>query len=294
MEAKSKSINYEQRIVSFIDILGFKEIIKESEHDTSKINIIYEILDFLKYQEHSTQWNLELIEIEEDAQWRGLNRFDITHRTNCTCFSDSIVVSVKIGNDDVNEVLSTLIANLSLIGSKLLLKGILIRGGISIGNLIHHDNGVIMGQSLIEVYELEKNISRFPRIILSNKLIEKLKYPLLSKSERYPYHQYLQRFEDGCVGFHQMVYFQVVQSWVKMSEDSLRSDLKSIKLRILQGLDSSFEHPEIYSKYRWLMNEYNELLICEDNIKENIFPLHHFSNNMYHTFEDKLNFPEKK
>ncbi len=294
MEPKLKSVKYEQRIVSFIDILGFKEIIKESEHDTSKITIIYEVLDFLKNQERPNHWNLELIKIEEDAQRKGVNRFDISKRTNCTCFSDSIVVSVKIENDDVNEMLSNLISNLSQLGSQLLLKGILMRGGISIGNLIHHDNGVIMGPSLIEVYELEKNISRFPRIILSNKLIKKLNYPLLSKSERYPYHQYLQRFEDGCVGFHQMIFFEVMQSWEKMSKDSLRSDLKSIKLRILQGLDSSFEHPEIYSKYRWLMNEYNELQICEDNIKENIFPLHYPFYNMYHTFEDKQHFPEKE
>lgn len=292
MEPKLKSIKYEQRIVSFIDILGFKEIIKESEHDTSKITIIYEVLDFLKNQEQPNQWNLELIEIEEDAQRKGVKRFDISHRTNCTCFSDSIVVSVKIENNDVNEILSTLITNLSLIGSRLLLKGILIRGGISIGNLIHYDNGVIMGQSLIDVYELEKNTCKYPRIVLSKKLVERLNYPLLSKHERYPYHQYLQRFEDGCIGFHQMIYFQVLQSWEKMRKESLRSELKSVKQRILEGLDSSFDQPEIFSKYKWLMNEYNELLILEDNIKETIFPLNHHSIMMYYTHEDKQKFPE--
>ena len=63
---KNNSVKYEKRIVAFIDILGFKQIIKESEKNKSKIDLIYSVLNFLKTWEKSDKWNLDLIEIEED------------------------------------------------------------------------------------------------------------------------------------------------------------------------------------------------------------------------------------
>ncbi len=44
----SDNIDYSKRIIAFVDILGFKEIIRESDKDTSKIITIYEVLDYLK------------------------------------------------------------------------------------------------------------------------------------------------------------------------------------------------------------------------------------------------------
>ena len=199
-------IKYEERIIAFVDILGFKNIIKESETNDQKLKTIYQALDFLKTREESNEWNLKFIEIEEEAQRKGLENFDITKNTNCSCFSDSIIVSVAVANEKTNEIASTLISNLAYIGAKLLSEGILIRGGLTIGKLIHNNNGVIMGQGLIDAYELENRIAKYPRIILSDKLISRLNTTIDSKKNRYPYHQYLERFEDGCVGFHHSFY----------------------------------------------------------------------------------------
>ena len=64
-------IKYEERLVAFIDILGFKEIVKQSENDPSKISLIYSVLNYLKNWEIPEKWNLKFIEIEEDAQKKG-------------------------------------------------------------------------------------------------------------------------------------------------------------------------------------------------------------------------------
>jgi hypothetical protein len=132
-------IKYERRIVAFIDILGFKEIVKQSEYDTTKIELLYSVLDYLKDWETSEKWDLKFVEIEEDAQKRGVDNFDIRGKTNSTSFSDSIVVSVKV-DDNVNEMTSTLVINLAYIGAILMEKGILFRGGLTIGNIIHNVN----------------------------------------------------------------------------------------------------------------------------------------------------------
>lgn len=271
---KTDQIKYEKRIVAFIDILGFKEIVKQSEFDVAKIELLYSVLDYLKGWEIPKKWDLKLVEIEEDAQKKGVENFDISGRTNTTSFSDSIVVSVKV-DDNVNEMASTLIVNLAYIGAILIEKGILFRGGITIGNIFHKENGTVFGQGLIDAYMLESKSAKYPRIILSDKLLRELNYPIEAKRNRYPYHQYITRFDDGSAGFHQMIYYQVVESWTEMTSEKMIQSLDNVRGTIIAGLDSSFENPEVFEKYKWLKEQYNQLIILSDfdfesKTKENI------------------------
>lgn len=260
---KDSEIKYEKRLVAFIDILGFKEIVKQSETDIAKIELIYSALDYLKNWEAQEKWDLRLVEIEEDAQKRGVDNFDIREKTNITAFSDSIVVSVKV-DDNINEMASTLIINLAYIGAFLLEKGILFRGGLTVGNLIHIENGTVFGQGLIDSYKLESNSAKYPRIILSDKLLKELNYPIETKRNRYFYHQYVDRFDDGCVGFHQMIYYQVIESWTEMTKEKLIESLGKVRKVIVGGLDTTFENPDVFEKYKWLKEQYNNLIILED------------------------------
>lgn len=273
------NIEYEKRLVAFIDILGFRELVKKSEHNPAILENLYQAINYLKNWEKPDSWNLSTIEIEEDAQKKGVSLFTINDKSNCTCFSDSIVVSVRVADSDINAIFSTLVANISLFGANIIQNGILIRGAITIGNLIHKDNGIIIGQGLIDAYNLESKLACFPRIIISDNLIKELNYPLSAKRERYPYHQYLVRDNDGCVGFHQLKYFEVVQSWTEMKDDILKTSLNNIRKEIIKGLDSTFETPSAHGKYQWLKDQYNKLIILsdfdfetktEENIKQKI------------------------
>jgi len=78
---KEQDIKYEERLVAFIDILGFKEIVKQSEKEPSKAELIYSVLNYLKNWKVSEKWDLKLVEIEEDAQKRGVENFDIRGKT---------------------------------------------------------------------------------------------------------------------------------------------------------------------------------------------------------------------
>ena len=70
-------MKYEYRLIAFIDILGFKEIVRQSEKDPTKVELLYSVLNYLKDWEVSENWDLRLVEIEEDAQKRGVENFDI-------------------------------------------------------------------------------------------------------------------------------------------------------------------------------------------------------------------------
>lgn len=264
---KQSIINYETRITAFIDILGFKEMIKKSDENSDNIQLIIEILEFLKTWESPEKWDLRFINAESNNSKKGINFFEHKEHINVTTFSDSIVISIKVDNNE-NEIMSTLISYLAYIGAILIKKGILIRGGMTIGRLIHNDNGTVFGPAFIEAYQLESVNAKFPRIILSNKLVEKLNYPIHNNANRYPYHQYIKRFDDGCVGFHQMKYYQVLQNSPDLSKNELTSGLERIRQTIIRGLDLSFEDPEVFLKYKWLKRQYNRLLILNESDEE--------------------------
>jgi len=277
-------MNYEDRIVAFIDILGFKELVKKSESNSKIIETLNTTLQYLKTWERPNQWNLDFVEIEKSTQRKGIEKFILKDRTNVTTFSDSIVVSVKIEEDNINEMLSSLITNLSYMGSELMKNEILIRGAITIGKLIHNDNGAVFGNALIEAYELESKCSKYPRIIISNKLISRLNYPNISKRREYLYNQYFQRFSDGCVGFHQMIFFQVMNSLTGITNEIRKKDLNIIRKVIIDGLDNSFENPVVFEKFKWLQKQYQNLIILNndfitsenavrDELKKDIFDL---------------------
>ena len=298
----TNSLKYNLSLIAFIDILGFKEIVKQSEKDSSKIELIYSVLEYLKDWESTEKWDLKFVEIEESAQYKGIDNFDLRGKTNTTSFSDSIVVSTKIDNN-INEMASTLIVNLAYIGTVLLEKGILFRGGLTIGNIIHFDNGTVFGQGLIDAYMLESKSAKYPRIVLSDKLLNELNCPVELKKNSYPYHQYLERFEDGCVGFHQLIYYQVIESWTKMTHELLTESLNKVRKVIVSGLDSSFERPEVFEKYKWLKDQYNKLIFfsdfdfenkTEENVKQKIRELNDGikGQNIHYFFTD--NFYENK
>lgn len=264
-------MKYEKHLVAFIDILGFKELVNESEKEPKRVEELLKILNDLKKLENTDKWNLKFIEIEESAQYKGVDSFDISKRTNVTSFSDSIVISVKV-EDQVNEYFSSLVANLSYYGAQLLEQGILLRGSITLGDLIHQ-SGIVFGKGMIEAYLLESKSAKFPRIILSKKLLNELNYPLLRKPERYPYHQYIQRFEDGCVGFHQMIHYTVIQSWPGLSSKDLKAKLNTVRLTIINGLNTNFELIDVFEKYKWLAKMYQELIILDPCELEQDYPL---------------------
>lgn len=291
----NENFKYEKRIIAFIDILGFRELIKDSEKNPATLEKIYEVINYFKNWEKPENWNLKTIEIEEDAQKKELPNFDLSNKSTCTCFSDSIIVSIKTSDGDINAILSTLIANISYIGSYIIQKGILFRGAITIGNIIHQDNGIILGQGFIDAYNLESKLATFPRIVVSDKLIRELNYPLEAKRNRYPYHQYLTRDTDGCIGFNQLKYFEVVQSWTEMKEDILKDALNKTRKVIIEGLDYSFELPSVHSKYQWLKNKYNSLIILTDNIKQPIKELNEniAGQNIHFSYTDNFYYGKK-
>src|ERR1700722_10321069 len=144
---------YAQRYVAFFDILGFSEIVRNTDKDALPIR--FDALVKTLNEINSRANELDHV-VGDDFKFQT--------------FSDSIVMSAK---GSTNGLLYILYAacNLAL---DLLGNGILIRGAIAKGKL-HHVDSVMFGPAFLDAYRIERDIAKYPRIILSQNVFEDIK-----------------------------------------------------------------------------------------------------------------------
>lgn len=130
-------------IVAFVDILGFKQLVTNGETD-----LIYNALTQCKRHKDS----------------------DTGQFINISMFSDCVCISGAIDNHDEDfnhSVIEDVCRFAGSYAKELLVKGILTRGGISVGKL-QHEPDIVFGQALIDAYRLESEVARYPRIVFSD------------------------------------------------------------------------------------------------------------------------------
>lgn len=148
-------MNYENRVTIFIDILGFKEIIKGTVD--SEGNGVEEKIDFLNRTMLSMR---EILNIDKPDEHFAKSK-------QITQFSDSIVISFNANEESEIYFTLTEIKNLII---NLALSNIICRGGIAYGKLIHNDK-VLFGPAMVEAYETESKAAMYPRVVLDSTII---------------------------------------------------------------------------------------------------------------------------
>lgn len=150
---------YQKAIVTFIDILGFKNLVKQSDAD--RINNI-------------------LSKIEKATSPPAPNELfkNVADNAKIVSFSDSIIRVRKIETKKNKKCPTGLLFQelMSLVHaqSELLDYEIVIRGCVSFGD-IYISKGRVFGPGLIQAYELESKSALYPRIIIDPKLIQEHK-----------------------------------------------------------------------------------------------------------------------
>lgn len=240
--------NYENRIVLFLDILGFKKIIEETE---------------IKGQENTDQTTFLIETIKEMKEAVNLTSTETTK--NVTQFSDSIVVS--FAENDQKEI-PRLFFDLQRLIAKLLARGILCRGAISYGKL-YHKNDLVFGPALVDAYETESQAALYPRIILDQSVIDVMKYHYSLENK----HNYRKiRFDSDIQTYLKIdsddkFYIDYFTGSMMFFEDRelnrVYADLRKI---IINGL--RYKNPGVKIKYNWMKNKYNRLPEFLERINE--------------------------
>lgn len=135
-------VAYERRLIIFFDILGWKGHIERAGANAARITELNFILNvFSVFESHHEEVALPGAQI--------------------STFSDNIAVSIPYST----QYLESMINAMARVQLGLALAGFLVRGGISIGNLVH-TRSAVFGPALIRAYELESQHAFYPRVLL--------------------------------------------------------------------------------------------------------------------------------
>jgi hypothetical protein len=141
---------YMERIVAFVDILGFGTLVSSLPSDPELHGRLHGALTYIKsYREssqsvNSAQSNLEI-----------------------SVFSDSIAISSEpVG-------VFRVIWACGWLNAQLLYSGILTRGGISVGPTIHKAD-VLYGEGMLKAVQIESGAAVYPRIVVDPDLLPNL------------------------------------------------------------------------------------------------------------------------
>jgi hypothetical protein len=226
-------ISYEQRLVIFIDILGFKNLITQSKEDETVLkNILRALQTFNEFRD----FNTDLKEFSEEFSDSTI----IDDSREITNFSDSIVISFKIEGIKTLEFVINRLLNIMV---DLLEYNVILRGGIAIGDMIHTED-IVFGPAFIDAYSLENEVASFPRIIFLKEIVKK--YNIYS----------LGGIKEDDDGYYYLDYFNLYD-FNYFGGDPSSDIIKHFNLldKIIDcGMKNS--NSKIIEKYLWMQNKF--------------------------------------
>lgn len=234
MQKNHPNIKYENRYVLFLDILGFKKLVQDTENDDTNTKI---------KKLHNT-----LSIIQTFAKSKPMQR-------TATQFSDSIVISFIQEND--SELIYLLDEIIDLL-MELVSNGIICRGAIAYGKFFH-DNKILFGPALVDAYETESKAAMYPRIILDKSIIKTFKEHKIINTKNKIYKKNIDLFLKEDLDDRLYIdYFEYPFDKVTHVNDYIIYMKKLREIISIEG--SKARSSDIKIKYGWMKIKFNNAL----------------------------------
>ncbi|MEN9659411.1 MAG: hypothetical protein RL571_2876 [Pseudomonadota bacterium] len=164
---------YEERFVVFLDLLGFKNEIFQSENDADKFKKIYDFLTRYSSESHAREVFKGIKTYSEEISYdQSIKDLAEMYPYSFTQCSDSFVFSVNISESQSFTLLLLLIGQFIYDALEV---GFLVRGGLAFGRMIHIENGPMFGPAFNEAYNIESKQAGYPRVLLCTEAFLKFK-----------------------------------------------------------------------------------------------------------------------
>ncbi|MBY2988665.1 hypothetical protein [Rhizobium leguminosarum] len=218
-------VDYSERVVTFIDILGWRSIVEQSLKD-----------ECLRRRMHNAVHTLGALTekycTEETEEKPSEDEF--------SQFSDSIIISMpRRDNLDIGRMIK-LVAEFQ---SSMLFSGFLIRGGITTGPMFHRGR-IAFGPAFNRAYELEAKIAHVPRVVIDPSIAADVK----RQAKTVPKHwTFVQQDVDG--------YFYPEYLMVHARSATATRITTGFIDRCLADFRSE---PRVLAKYEWLRDRWKE------------------------------------
>jgi len=221
---------YHDSLVSYFDILGFRSAIEGCS--PQEIQSVLIRMGSLSYND---------------------KRLRVITRRGVSTFSDHVVRTVMLeGLSEMQqaEAVEVELSQIRLVQANLAGRGWLVRGGITQGP-VFIDDEFVFGPALVEAYELEHDMAKWPRIILH----EKLRAKLVGDE-----HLALQA-DDGILMLNYLAAGDDVVERVRFLE---------LHAQIIKESLAKENRKDVAEKLHWLMMFHNRIAsdIAEEDLKE--------------------------
>lgn len=248
-ELSEAPFSYQDRLLAFVDVLGFSHLTLDSESDTDALAKVGRLA--------ATNTLFEA--------FFGQLMINV----KAAFFSDSFVVSTG------PEEIIYLVREIGCLCRYLLLLGLPCRGGISRGPL-HHEGKIIAGPALIRAYQLEHCTAEMPRVILDEAAMQCWRHEFRPGSA----HADLETLvKTDAKGIHQLDLFdpgwgESFLHWTDFipSPDKIPKDhqefLAMARIQIERGRKTARDD-SVRAKYEWLASNCGGDDEAEDKLKPN-------------------------
>lgn len=227
---------YLDRVVGFVDILGFADLVRRADGD---INLRREIAEALGRVRAVLP--------------PGVSETDLRTQN----FSDSLILSAV----DTPDGLWHLLLSIDALAWNLLQLGILIRGGVTIGGM-RHDEHLVFGVGVNEAYRLESTVAKTPRVVLGAKAFDAAaRYAAQGEVWAVYQNARLLRDRDGVWFLNYLTELGCFNRQDPRNPDMLHHPMYEVGCSIQQiiqsKLDRTLEQPDVYAKIEWLARYWN-------------------------------------
>lgn len=234
----SMAIQYEQSVVTFLDILGFADVVRKRSPT--------EIGDMLDW-------------IDETAASKDLVGYEGGPPAHVVSFSDSVIRARRYGGEVRQNTLLIEIDELAVSQWLLMQRGIWMRGGMTSGG-IHITDSRAFGPAFVRAYELERAFANVPRIVIDPPLLKELRSNKMlrapgrsTRGEISATRKYLRQGDDG------LWYVDYLVSLSRLIADSDEhiDGMWKHREKILESAAHVNEDSRYLPKYLWLARYHN-------------------------------------
>lgn len=176
---------------------------------------------------------------EAVALWENQSEFEFA------TFSDSTLIAMPIDGDDIQTPLAAVVAAGAVFQATMARKGILMRGGVTIGDLCVQPQ-LIFGEALVRAAKyLENQIAKFPRIVLD---VENQELTETFRDRTFPERLVLEDQDDG---WPRIDYLRGGIMYAPMTGRATRKLLQGHHLHLLAEFKRTEPSDPIRAKLEW-------------------------------------------